>query len=288
MGRVHPRAGPHRGKWTGLSSPVCHAGSITLTLTGFGEDETWRSCSIGWAIRLATRLGRDRRLGGGHRDRGSRIRTRVPRVDDELRHPGHRIGRRHGRAREEAPGLRRRIGHRRVPDDRWIRFTDGPDRADQRPGRRRHQLAGRRERHRPVPGRAAAGRRGEAGRGRPRTDRSRVGSNWTPAQAQLDAASPQLPPDQVAAQQAKLDAGKAALEEKSTQLELGAQLLQLSDGIRVVSEDGSTALVNVQFTKTRLELPEASKQAVVDHFTRRDRTASRCRSRPRSRRACRS
>ena len=34
----------------------------------------------------------------------------------------------------------------------------------------------------------------------------------------------------------------------------------------MVSKDGSTAIVNVTFDKTRLELPEEAKQATIDHF----------------------
>ena len=80
-------------------------------------------------------------------------------------------------------------------------------------------------------------------------------------QAQLDA--------QVAAleqQQTTLDDSRAELEEQAEQAELGSTLLELSDGIGVVSEDGSTAIVNVTFNETRLELPEGAKQTVIDHF----------------------
>ncbi|WP_350348305.1 MMPL family transporter [Agromyces sp. G08B096] len=87
-------------------------------------------------------------------------------------------------------------------------------------------------------------------------------------QAQLDAQQAQLDAGQAQldAEQAKLDEGRDELEANAEQLEQGAELLALSDGIRVVSEDGSTALVNVAFTEPRLELPEESKQAVIDHF----------------------
>ncbi|GAA1937371.1 MMPL family transporter [Microbacterium aoyamense] len=82
-----------------------------------------------------------------------------------------------------------------------------------------------------------------------------------PQQAQIDAGRAQLD-----AEQTKIDDGRAELEMQSAQLEQGAELLSLADGIRVVSEDGSTALVNVAFSEPRLELQEASKQAVVEHF----------------------
>lgn len=83
------------------------------------------------------------------------------------------------------------------------------------------------------------------------------------------------------AQQAQLDQQRAALEQQQTQvtdglaqisaqetqLADGAELLSFADAIRLVSDDGSTAIVNVSFDKPRLELAEASKEAVVEHFT---------------------
>ena len=105
------------------------------------------------------------------------------------------------------------------------------------------------------------------------------------AQAQLDAGRQQLeaaglPTAQLDAQQGQLDAGRteldarqqqltdglATIEDGSSELERGAELVSLADGIGVVSEDGATALVNVSFTEPRLELAEESKQAVIEHF----------------------
>ena len=80
-------------------------------------------------------------------------------------------------------------------------------------------------------------------------------------QAQLDAQTAALQE-----QQDTLDASRAELDDKAEQVEQGTTLLGLADGIGVVSEDGSTAIVNVTFDKTRLELPEDAKQAVIDHF----------------------
>jgi RND superfamily putative drug exporter len=104
-------------------------------------------------------------------------------------------------------------------------------------------------------------------------------------QAQLDAARAQaeaagFPTAQLDAQQAQLDAqrrlleeqqaeltdGRDTLDENEAELERGAELLSFADEIRVVSEDGATAIVNVQFTQPRLELPESSKEAVIEHF----------------------
>lgn len=104
-------------------------------------------------------------------------------------------------------------------------------------------------------------------------------------QAQLDAARSQLearglPATALEAQQAQLDAQQALIDDQSQQLtdglatitqneeelERGAELLSFADGIRVVSEDGATALVNVQFSEPRLELAQESKDAVIEHF----------------------
>ena len=91
--------------------------------------------------------------------------------------------------------------------------------------------------------------------------------------AQLDAAETQFGAAQVAPQRAQLEAQQAQLtasldelEQQSTKLELGAELLALSDGIRFVSDDGSTAFVNIAFSEPRLDLQEESKQAVIDYF----------------------
>ncbi|HZW41598.1 MAG TPA: MMPL family transporter [Agromyces sp.] len=81
-------------------------------------------------------------------------------------------------------------------------------------------------------------------------------------QAQLDAQRTQL-----SEQRAQLDDSRDELEEQSEQLERGAELLDLAEGIRVVSEDGTTALVNVAFTEPRLELSGVAKSAVIEHFT---------------------
>ncbi|MCT1375514.1 MMPL family transporter [Microbacterium sp. p3-SID337] len=101
------------------------------------------------------------------------------------------------------------------------------------------------------------------------------------ARAQADAAG--APPEQTAAldaqlaelnaqlaqleaQQATIDANRDELADSAAQLELGTTLLDLSDGIGVVSEDGSTAIVNVSFVDPRLELAEETKQSTIAHF----------------------
>ncbi|QIK63567.1 MMPL family transporter [Leucobacter viscericola] len=85
-------------------------------------------------------------------------------------------------------------------------------------------------------------------------------------QAQLDAAKQMLPADQLAAQQQKLDDSLAELEAQSTQLENGAELLKLASDVKLVSEDGSVAVINVAFNEPRLELSEDAKQSVIDYF----------------------
>lgn len=71
---------------------------------------------------------------------------------------------------------------------------------------------------------------------------------------------------QLEAEQATIDANRDELADNAEQLELGTTLLDLADGIGVVSEDGSTAIVNVSFVDPRLELAEETKQSTIAHF----------------------
>jgi len=102
-------------------------------------------------------------------------------------------------------------------------------------------------------------------------DAARAQAADAPAEqlAMLDAQQTQLEAgrDQLAQQQAQLDSARAELESGAEQAEVGSALLALADGIRVVSEDGSTAIVNVSFTEPRMELAQESKDAVIEHFT---------------------
>jgi RND superfamily putative drug exporter len=91
-------------------------------------------------------------------------------------------------------------------------------------------------------------------------------------QAQLDALDQQQSQlDQqraaLAQQQTQITDGLAQISAQETQLAEGAELLSFADAIRLVSDDGSTAIVNVSFGEPRLELSESSKEAVVEHFT---------------------
>jgi len=102
----------------------------------------------------------------------------------------------------------------------------------------------------------------------------RLDSEWAQSEAEsgstaeLDAQQMQLD-----AQRAQLMERKATLKESSDELDAqsreldqGAQLLALAHGIRTVSEDKSTAIVNVSFIDPRLELSEATTQGVMDYF----------------------
>ncbi|TBN58385.1 MMPL family transporter [Glaciihabitans arcticus] len=85
-----------------------------------------------------------------------------------------------------------------------------------------------------------------------------------PLEAQLAALKTQV--TALDDQQDTVDAGREDLADATTQLELGEELLGLAAGIRQVSDDGSTALVNVSFDKPRLELSAETKEGVIEHF----------------------
>ena len=78
--------------------------------------------------------------------------------------------------------------------------------------------------------------------------------------AQLEAAQRQVPPGP------EFDATRRTLQEQARQLDLGAALLALSENVRTVSADGSTAMVPVAFTESRLTLPDSAKTAIDEHF----------------------
>ena len=114
-----------------------------------------------------------------------------------------------------------------------------------------------------------------------RTQLSQASAQLDKGQAQLDAARAQATAsgtlDQaaagLAAKQAELDQGKAQLDAQRTKLELGASLLDMSSGIRLVSEDGSAAVAPVMFTDSQFDVPPPRR--------RRSRTRSAS-SRPRA------
>ncbi|MFJ2368336.1 MMPL family transporter [Microbacterium sp. NPDC087665] len=67
-------------------------------------------------------------------------------------------------------------------------------------------------------------------------------------------------------QQQTINQNRDELDASAEQADLGATLLDLTNGIGVVSEDGSTAIVNISFVDPRLELSEEVKQGTIDHF----------------------
>ena len=94
-------------------------------------------------------------------------------------------------------------------------------------------------------------------------------------QAQLDAAKAQAEAagtlDQaaagLAAKQTEIDQGKAQLDAQRAKLDEGAALLEMSSGIRLVSEDGSAAVAPVMFEDTQFSVSPETKQAIEDAFS---------------------
>ncbi|WP_298459421.1 MMPL family transporter [uncultured Cellulomonas sp.] len=94
-------------------------------------------------------------------------------------------------------------------------------------------------------------------------------------QAQLDAARAQAEEAgalaqvqaQLDAQQATIDEGTAQLQAQADQLERGAALLRMASEIRLVSADGSTAVVTISFTAPQMEIEQETKDAVVAAFS---------------------
>ncbi|WP_166868640.1 MMPL family transporter [Salinibacterium sp. ZJ70] len=84
-------------------------------------------------------------------------------------------------------------------------------------------------------------------------------------QAQLDASRAEL-----TAGQTELDENRAEVDAQAALLEQGAELLGYSEGVRFVSEDGATAVANVVFTDTRLELSDEARNSLIDYFTDAD------------------
>jgi RND superfamily putative drug exporter len=118
----------------------------------------------------------------------------------------------------------------------------------------------------------------EAGRAELATGQQRLDAGREQLEAALEQAEAAgAPAPQISAltdQRAALDAQQEAIDDGVAQLEAGeqqtadgAELLGYAENIRLVSEDSSTAQVTVAFDVPRLELQDAAKQAVIDHFT---------------------
>ena len=88
------------------------------------------------------------------------------------------------------------------------------------------------------------------------------------AQPQLDAQQATIDQGRAAldAQQTTLDDGATQLEEQAAQLEQGATLLDMASEIRMVSEDGTTAIVMISFTDPQMEIPQETKDELVSVF----------------------
>jgi RND superfamily putative drug exporter len=68
------------------------------------------------------------------------------------------------------------------------------------------------------------------------------------------------------AQQAELDKQKTTIATNRKKTEVGSRLLALAKGIKTVSADDTTAILNLGFDKSQEQLPAASKTKVLDFF----------------------
>lgn len=97
-------------------------------------------------------------------------------------------------------------------------------------------------------------------------DRSRQGATGAAAQA-LDTQQKQLDAQKATlqTQQETLDDGRAELEEQNRQLEDGAELLSFAENIGSVSDDDTTAIINVSFDVPQLELSNETREGVINY-----------------------
>ncbi|MGW8567356.1 MMPL family transporter [Isoptericola sp. NPDC055881] len=88
-------------------------------------------------------------------------------------------------------------------------------------------------------------------------------------QEQLDDGFAQLDEQQktLDAKSQELEDGAKKLDTQTTRLQQGKDLLDLSSGIRVVSDDGSTAVATVIFTEDQYDITQETKDAVIDTVT---------------------
>ncbi|MCC3289738.1 MMPL family transporter [Arthrobacter sp. zg-Y1110] len=103
----------------------------------------------------------------------------------------------------------------------------------------------------------------EAGQAQLDAARQQAEAAGTPAEmmAALDAQQAELD-----AKRAELDAGSEELEAGAVQAEEGAALLEMAKEIRMVSEDGSAAILNVTFTESQMEILQETKDDLVAAF----------------------
>ena len=210
--------------------------------------------------------------------------------------PGHADRTGHRAPRRGVPGSGRRQRHGRLPDGGWQR----PDRrAEGRDQRRVAAASG-------VDGVASvidpfatqadratqeqqivAGRAQLDGRRLPSSPRVRLSS--TPRGRRPRRPGPSIRPlPGLAAKQAELDQGKAQLDAQRSKLDQGAALLEMSSGIRLVSEDGSAAVAPVMFEDTQFGVSAGDQAGRRGRLQRAaDPGRRRSTSRPRSPRASR-
>lgn len=67
-------------------------------------------------------------------------------------------------------------------------------------------------------------------------------------------------------QQQELEQGLTEVAAQLQQIELGQRMLDLTDGVRQVSEDGTAAIIPVSFTATQFEVPQETKDALIALF----------------------
>ena len=70
----------------------------------------------------------------------------------------------------------------------------------------------------------------------------------------------------IAGKQRQIDAAPATIDANARKLEAGATLLDLSSGIRLVSQDGSTALAAIMFAPPAISVPKETQDAVMAAF----------------------
>ena len=72
--------------------------------------------------------------------------------------------------------------------------------------------------------------------------------------------------DQLDFQQSQIDENREVIEEQEEQLDQGEAMLEMASEINTVSEDGSTALVNIAFVDAQEEVSQEIRDAVMEVF----------------------
>ena len=207
-------------------------------------------------------------------DRRRRLHLRGRPPGDRAVHPGHAHRTGHRATRRGVPGGGRRQRHDRLPDGRRRALTDAAEGRRSAPAspRPRASTASRRSstrsrRRRTAPPRSS--RSPTAGRSSTGDHPARAGPGAARRRARRRPKRPARstrPRPSLAAKQAELDAARPSSRRSAAKLDEGAALLDMSSGIRLVSEDGSAAVAPVMFKETQFDVAPATKQAVEDAF----------------------